>query len=109
MANVEETDSDNDSLFPRAATYLLQMDPERRAYNFNKDIAGATGNLMLRTRENYEAIRTIFATVTEKYAPFDGHKVVRAIGKALGGKGYRGEIEHWVHFVVTRWPGGMSV
>ena len=83
--------TERDSLFPRAAQYLMQMEPDRRAYNFNKDIAGAVGNLMLRTRQVGDH-RSIFAAVTEKYSQFDGDKVVEAVGKALGGKGYRGEI-----------------
>ena len=83
--------TEKDSLFPRAAQYLMQMEPDRRAYNFNKDIAGAVGNLMLRTRQVGDH-RSIFAAVTEKYSQFDGDKVVEAVGKALGGKGYRGEI-----------------
>tara|TARA_R100000963_G_C4622175_1_gene89370 strand:- start:187 stop:1005 length:819 start_codon:yes stop_codon:yes gene_type:complete len=67
------------------------MEPDRRAWNFNKDIADAIGNLKIRTRR-VGSHRSVFAAVTEKYSAFDGDKVVEAVGRALGGKGYRGEI-----------------
>lgn len=76
----------------RGGRYLADLEPVRRAYNFNTDVAewvkreteqgGEPGNVTLRLRKKAGNGPEIYAAVGGRYAPFDCDKIAAALALA---------------------------
>jgi hypothetical protein len=76
--------------FPRAADFLLAMEPADRAKAFNAQARRipAENKLLLRTRQQETEKRTVFSTVGAKYSSFDANMIAETLIPAFEGVSY---------------------
>lgn len=82
--------------FPRGYDLMMAMAPDLRAYVFQRQIseAGVPKDLMvrLRTRQDATGLRSVFASLSRRYAVHDAPEVLRDVCRALAGTDYRAEV-----------------
>ena len=85
--------SRNAEIFPRAGEYLATIDPELRAWNFNRQIAQVDRDkkLKLRLRQGQEGMQ-LFAVTSPRYASFDADQIAVVLSTGLLDTGMRGEV-----------------
>lgn len=84
------------AVFPRGYDLMMAMAPDLRAYVFQRQLADAgvpkERAVRLRTRRGPAGLRTVFASLSQRYAVHDAPEVLRDVCRALLGTPYRAEV-----------------
>jgi len=85
--------SRNAEVFPRAGEYLATIDPDLRAWNFNRQVAQVRRDkkLKLRLRQGQNGMQ-VFAVTSPRYASFDADQIAVVLSTGLLDTEMRGEV-----------------
>jgi hypothetical protein len=85
------------------------LSSEERSNLFNQQVAKITDNrpFVLRTRSDKAGNKTVYASVTSGYVPYDTNFVCRDVAKAVTDMGLRGEVSYNPNSTILQVNGGI--